>query len=41
MKSLFRPARVPDKGVLDDHRALVRSIERGGLLHRRGLLKAR
>lgn len=39
MKSLFRPRRAPDKAILDDHRALVRSIERGGLLERRGLLK--
>ena len=39
MPSFFRPSRVPGKAVLDDHRTLVRSVERDGLLHRRGLLK--
>ena len=32
MRSMFRPAVLPDPAVLDDHRALVRSIERRGLL---------
>jgi DMSO/TMAO reductase YedYZ molybdopterin-dependent catalytic subunit len=32
MKSPFRPARVPDPAMLDDHRGLIRSIERRGLL---------
>ncbi|WP_246725501.1 molybdopterin-dependent oxidoreductase [Beijerinckia sp. L45] len=32
MKSLFRPRTVPGKQVLDDHHALVASIERRGLL---------
>jgi DMSO/TMAO reductase YedYZ molybdopterin-dependent catalytic subunit len=31
MKSPFRPARVPDASILDDHRALIRSIQRRGL----------
>ena len=32
MKSLFRPARVPDPGILDDHRASIRGLQRRGLL---------
>lgn len=32
MRSIFRPATVPDPAILDDHRALVRDIERRGLL---------
>jgi DMSO/TMAO reductase YedYZ molybdopterin-dependent catalytic subunit len=28
MKSLFRPQRLPDPGVLDDHRSLIASLER-------------
>jgi DMSO/TMAO reductase YedYZ molybdopterin-dependent catalytic subunit len=32
MKSPFRPAKVPDPAMLDDHRGLIRSIERRGLL---------
>jgi DMSO/TMAO reductase YedYZ molybdopterin-dependent catalytic subunit len=28
MKSLFRPRRVPDPSILDDHRALLRQLER-------------
>ena len=32
MKSPFRPDKVPDAGVLDDHRPLIRSLERRGIL---------
>ncbi len=32
MRSLFRPASVPGPATLDDHRSLVRAIERRGLL---------
>ena len=32
MQSPFRPARTPDPTVLDDHRPLIRSLERRGLL---------
>ncbi|MBC7801017.1 MAG: molybdopterin-dependent oxidoreductase [Gemmatimonadaceae bacterium] len=32
MKSLFRPARIPDRAVLREHRDLIRSIERRGVL---------
>ena len=32
MRSPFRPAHVPDPAMLDEHRALVRAIERRGLL---------
>ncbi len=32
MKSLFRPETVPDRMLLDEHRPLIRSIERRGLL---------
>ena len=32
MRSLFRPSRVPDPAILDDHRTLVRSLERRGLI---------
>ena len=31
MRSLFRPARAPDPGILDNHRPLLRGIERRGL----------
>ena len=32
MRSPFRPAKRPDPGLLDDHRALLRSLERRGLI---------
>ena len=32
MRSPFRPLKVPDPGILDDYRPLVRQIERRGLL---------
>jgi DMSO/TMAO reductase YedYZ molybdopterin-dependent catalytic subunit len=32
MRSLFRPAKVPDVRILDDHRSEIRSLERRGLL---------
>lgn len=32
MKSLFRPAQVPDRAMLREHRALIQSIERRGVL---------
>ena len=32
MKSPFRPATLPDPAVLDDHRPLIRDLERRGLL---------
>ena len=32
MRSLFRPSRVPDPAILDDHRPLLRSLERRGLI---------
>ena len=32
MKSLFRPDTVPDQALLDDHRPLIRSLERRGLI---------
>ncbi len=32
MKSPFRPARLPDPGILDNHRPLIRSLQRRGLL---------
>ncbi len=32
MRSPFRPLTVPDPAVLDDHRGLIRAIERRGLL---------
>ena len=32
MRSPFRPLKVPDPSILDDHRPLVRQIERRGLL---------
>jgi len=32
IRSLFRPARAPDAGVLDDHRPMIRSLERRGLI---------
>ncbi len=36
MRSLFRPSQVPDRAILDDHRPLLRSLERRGLI-RNGL----
>ena len=32
MKSMFRPSRRPDPAILDDHRPLIRSLERRGFL---------
>ncbi len=32
MRSPFRPAKLPDPAVLDDHRPLIRSLERRGLV---------
>jgi DMSO/TMAO reductase YedYZ molybdopterin-dependent catalytic subunit len=32
MTSLFRPPKVPDPTILDDHRTLIRSLERRGLI---------
>jgi DMSO/TMAO reductase YedYZ molybdopterin-dependent catalytic subunit len=32
MRSLFRPAEVPDPALLDPHRPLIRSLERRGLI---------
>ena len=32
MKSLFRPGKVPDPALLDNHRPLIRSLERRGLI---------
>jgi DMSO/TMAO reductase YedYZ molybdopterin-dependent catalytic subunit len=32
MKSLFRPGRMPDASILDDHRPLIRSLERRRLI---------
>ena len=32
MRSLFRPKSVPGKEVIDDHRGLIRLIERRGLI---------
>ena len=32
MRSLFRPNQVPDPAILDDHRLLLRSLERRGLI---------
>ncbi len=32
MRSIFRPAVPPDPAILDDHRSLLRSIERRGVL---------
>ncbi|MFH6787324.1 MULTISPECIES: molybdopterin-dependent oxidoreductase [Methylobacterium] len=32
MRSLFRPSVLPDPGILDDHRPLIRSLERRGFL---------
>ncbi len=32
MKSPFRPDRLPDPAILDDHRPLLRSLERRGLI---------
>jgi DMSO/TMAO reductase YedYZ molybdopterin-dependent catalytic subunit len=36
MRSLFRPSQVPDRAILDDHRPLLGSLERRGLI-RNGL----
>jgi DMSO/TMAO reductase YedYZ molybdopterin-dependent catalytic subunit len=33
MKSAFRPAHIPDASVLQNHRPLLRSLERRGLIH--------
>jgi len=32
MRSPFRPAQVPDPGLLDNHRPLIRSLQRPGRL---------
>jgi DMSO/TMAO reductase YedYZ molybdopterin-dependent catalytic subunit len=32
MKSPFRPAKLPDPAILDDHRALIRRLERRGFI---------
>jgi len=32
MKSPFRPTKLPDSRILDDHRPLIRSLERRGLI---------
>ena len=32
MRSLFRPSQLPDPAILDDHRALLGSLQRRGLL---------
>src|ERR1700761_8762228 len=32
MKSPFRPNKVPDASILDDHRPLIRSLERRGVI---------
>ena len=32
MRSIFRPSKLPDPGVLDNHKPLIRSLERRGLL---------
>jgi len=32
MRSPFRPAHVPDPGILDNHRPMIRSLQRRGLL---------
>ena len=32
MRSIFRPAKPPDPAILDDHRSLIRAIERRGVL---------
>jgi DMSO/TMAO reductase YedYZ molybdopterin-dependent catalytic subunit len=32
MKSPFRPTKLPDPAILDDHRPLIRSLERRGLI---------
>ena len=32
MKSRFRPDEIPDPAILDDHRPLIRSLERRGLI---------
>jgi hypothetical protein len=32
MKSPFRPAKIPDASVLDDHQPLIRSLERRGVI---------
>ena len=32
MRSLFRPAVLPDRGILDDHRPLIASLQRRGVI---------
>ncbi len=32
LRSRFRPARLPDPAILDDHRPLIRSLERRGII---------
>ena len=32
MKSIFRPGKVPDPALLDDHRPLIRTLQRRGLI---------
>ena len=32
MRSPFRPDGVPDAAILDDHRSLIKSLERRGLI---------
>ncbi len=32
MRSIFRPAKPPDPAILDDHRSVIRAIERRGVL---------
>ncbi len=32
MRSMFRPSRLPDPAILDNHRPLVRALERRGLI---------
>jgi len=32
MRSLFRPAKAPDPAILDNHRPLIRSMQRRGVL---------
>jgi len=32
LKSMFRPAKTPDASILDDHRPMIRSLERRGLI---------
>ena len=32
MRPFFRPVEVPDPAILDDHRPLLKSLERRGLI---------